>query len=692
MNEAPPADAGADAAAVAPPPASRKRTRATAAAGAAPPAGASNDAAAAPAPERSSGSADTMPMPAKRRRGGGGGDDAFARSKRPHAANIAYVTSGEYIQMSGRAGRRGKDDRGHVVVMVDKGFTEDVARGVMMGAPSPLVSSFRLSYYTLLNLMKRPEGGIAGLETVIANSFQQFQRDRAAPKLREELSRLEGEVAKLEAGAEGAIAEYRELMAKLAQATTTISAAVLRPDRVLGFLRPGRLVHVVESGTDWGWGVVVSVMRRPPPGKGLPPPAAGADGDAAAPPAAQQQPPAAGGGAGAAGDPAAWYIVDVLLACEPGSVDAHAPRPAATLDSESDPDSDGGGSGRRGRKSGGGGGGGRRRRPRADPAVLPVALPLLREISTLRVGLPADLRPAKARQSVLVSLADVEGRYPDGLPRLDPIEDMGIADDEGLRAAVAAAREAEAALAGNEVYKAQRDKGRFESCSAAAKLLQRAGQIRAELRGSALEKFRVETKHRTAVMRRLGFVDAGGVVTLKGQAAACIDTTDELLAAELMFNGLFLGLDKHQLAALVSCLVFVEKTEDEVELTKMLAEPLAQLQARARGAGSAAARHIAKVSNECKVEVEGDEYVEKFRPTLMDVTYRWAKGAAFAEVCRLTALFEGSIIRATRRLDELLTQLADAAGEVGDGRLKALFLEAQAAIRRDIMFAASLYL
>jgi hypothetical protein len=45
------------------------------------------------------------------------------------------------------------------------------------------VSSFKLSYYTLLNLLKRPEGGLQDLELVIANSFSQFQRDRAAPKV-----------------------------------------------------------------------------------------------------------------------------------------------------------------------------------------------------------------------------------------------------------------------------------------------------------------------------------------------------------------------------------------------------------------------------------------------------------------------------------------------------------------------------
>jgi len=62
------------------------------------------------------------------------------------------------------------------------------------------------------------------------------------------------------------------------------------------------------------------------------------------------------------------------------------------------------------------------------------------------------------------------------------------------------------------------------------------------------------------------------------------------------------------------------------------------------------------------------------------------------QICKLTELYEGSIIRATRRLDELLTQLGDAAGEVGDKRLQQQFKDAQATIRRDIIFAASLYI
>jgi ATP-dependent RNA helicase DOB1 len=42
---------------------------------------------------------------------------------------------------------------------------------------APLVSTFRLSYYTLLNLMSRAEGHF-NVEHVIRNSFHQFQHNK----------------------------------------------------------------------------------------------------------------------------------------------------------------------------------------------------------------------------------------------------------------------------------------------------------------------------------------------------------------------------------------------------------------------------------------------------------------------------------------------------------------------------------
>lgn len=62
------------------------------------------------------------------------------------------------------------------------------------------------------------------------------------------------------------------------------------------------------------------------------------------------------------------------------------------------------------------------------------------------------------------------------------------------------------------------------------------------------------------------------------------------------------------------------------------------------------------------------------------------------QVCEMTDIFEGSLVRATRRLDELMGQLANAAAAVGDNELAGKIRAAAETIRRDIMFAASLYI
>jgi ATP-dependent RNA helicase DOB1 len=48
------------------------------------------------------------------------------------------------------------------------------------------------------------------------------------------------------------------------------------------------------------------------------------------------------------------------------------------------------------------------------------------------------------------------------------------------------------------------------------------------------------------------------------------------------------------------------------------------------------------------------DYVGSFKMSMVDLTLAWCKGASFAEICKISSLFEGSIIRCLRRLDELL--------------------------------------
>jgi len=77
---------------------------------------------------------------------------------------------------------------------------------------------------------------------------------------------------------------------------------------------------------------------------------------------------------------------------------------------------------------------------------------------------------------------------------------------------------------------------------------------------------------------------------------------------------------------------------------------------------------------------------------MMEVVYSWVQGARFVEIMSMTTSFEGTVIRVIRRLEELIRQLADVAKVIGDAELEAKFTEASAKIRRDIIFAASLYL
>lgn len=64
------------------------------------------------------------------------------------------VTGSEFIQMSGRAGRRGKDDCGRTITMMNKVIEDKELKSMMSGTSEPLNSSFQIGYNTILKMMK----------------------------------------------------------------------------------------------------------------------------------------------------------------------------------------------------------------------------------------------------------------------------------------------------------------------------------------------------------------------------------------------------------------------------------------------------------------------------------------------------------------------------------------------------------
>jgi ATP-dependent RNA helicase DOB1 len=48
------------------------------------------------------------------------------------------------------------------------------------------------------------------------------------------------------------------------------------------------------------------------------------------------------------------------------------------------------------------------------------------------------------------------------------------------------------------------------------------------------------------------------------------------------------------------------------------------------------ARRIAKVSQESKLPMVEDEYVQSFKVELMDAVVQWCRGASFTEICKVS--------------------------------------------------------
>ncbi|KAK4046327.1 ATP-dependent RNA helicase mtr4 [Microbotryomycetes sp. JL201] len=559
----------------------------------------------------------------------------FTTVRKYDGREFRTLTGGEYIQMSGRAGRRGLDDRGIVIMMTDEKLEPQAAKGMVKGQADRLDSAFHLGYNMILNLMR-----VEGLtpEYMLERCFYQFQNTASVPHLEDELRKLDEERSGILISDEDTVADYYDLRQQLDILNKDLRDVLNHPTYALPFLQPGRLVRVKHEDMDFGWGVVVNYQKRMAP-KGKP---------LSTEEPAQNQ-----------------YIVDVLLHCATGT----SPAPSARKGQLTSPS-------------------GIRPCPlneQGEFSVVPVLLSTLDGISHIRIFLAKDLKPLDARKQALKSVQEVKRRFPDGVALLDPVENMGI-KDEAFKKLLKKIEVLEARLVANPLHADSALPELYDQYTRKVDLQTKIRQVKKKIQNAHSIMHLDELKNRKRCLRRLGFCTNDDVVEQKGRVACEISSGDELLLTEMVFNGVFNDLTPQQCAALLSCFVFDEKSEQTSKLKDELSGPLRVMQE--------SARRIAKIAIESKLPLVEDEYVASFKPELMDAVFSWCNGSSFSEICKMTDVFEGSLCRVFRRLQELIRQMAMAARAIGSQELEQKFESSLEMLERtnSVAFAASLYL
>jgi antiviral helicase SKI2 len=195
---------------------------------------------------------------------------------------------------------------------------------------------------------------------------------------------------------------------------------------------------------------------------------------------------------------------------------------------------------------------------------------------------------------------------------------------------------------------------------------------------------------RKAVLQALGYVDdTTEAVCLKGRIACEVNSCESLIATELILDGILNELEPAEIVAVLSALVAKEKTSDEEEtqlseLPRNLIRCCNRIKSIAYDFGALQKNH--------GLLVDPVDYVDEvLKFGLVQVVYEWALGVPFCNICELTMIQEGSIVRCITRLDELCREVRNCARVAGNPTLYQKMEAASAAIKRDIVFASSLY-
>jgi len=194
-------------------------------------------------------------------------------------------------------------------------------------------------------------------------------------------------------------------------------------------------------------------------------------------------------------------------------------------------------------------------------------------------------------------------------------------------------------------------------------------------------------EQRIQVLKQLQFIDESARIQLKGKVACEIHSGDELVLTELILDNVLADYEPAEIAALLSAFVFQEKTETQPNLTGNLERGKDTIIAISEKVNEVQTLHQVIQSAD-----DSNDFISRPRFGLMEVVYEWARGMSFKNITDLTDVLEGTIVRTITRLDETCREVKNAARIIGDPELYQKMQTAQEMIKRDITAVASLYM
>lgn len=171
----------------------------------------------------------------------------FSSIRKHDGQGFRNLLPGEYTQMAGRAGRRGLDDTGLVIIACPEEVPAEITlRSMILGQPTKLTSQFRLTYNMILNLLRVQA---LRMEEMIRKSFSEAHAQRNLPLDKEQIDQHEADLKALKPldclVCEDDLSEYYSTALSILDANLTIYDWLLNSSRQASrYFEAGRLIII----------------------------------------------------------------------------------------------------------------------------------------------------------------------------------------------------------------------------------------------------------------------------------------------------------------------------------------------------------------------------------------------------------------------------------------------------------------